>query len=69
MAVELGKSLPIPLPSSSYMWKEQRDRRGGPVCLGPTAQGNEVQPADMRTSRPNTPSSSVLLKDVAHKEL
>lgn len=69
MAVVLGKSVRIPLPSSSSTCKEQRDRRGRPVCLGPIAQGNEVLPADMRTSKPNMPSSSVLLKGVAHKEL
>lgn len=44
MAVGLGKSFPVPLPSSSSTRKEQRDRRGKPLRLGPIAQ---VLPADM----------------------
>lgn len=69
MAVGLGKLFPKSLPSSSSTWKEQRDRRARLVHLGPIAQGNEVQPADTMTSRPNMSSASVLLRGVAHREL
>lgn len=68
MAVGLGKSFPKSLPSSSSTWKKQRDRRAKLVHLGPIAQGNEVQPADM-TSRPNMSPTSVLLRGVVHRGL